>query len=128
MKAYFVGLQEQGTTVSFYHRLRHVGYLRHLLVRKAAKTGEILIALVTTSQMPAGMERREAVTAVEGRLTVTDAKMARKQTAAAEEERLAVAKTDRAGLDPLELPVRCLSAQCTVKQFFHLRFLDMEEA
>ncbi|MCM1127192.1 MAG: 23S rRNA (uracil(1939)-C(5))-methyltransferase RlmD [Lachnospiraceae bacterium] len=36
--------------VSFYHRLRHVGYLRHLLVRKAARTGEILIALVTTSQ------------------------------------------------------------------------------
>ena len=35
---------------SFYHRLRHVGYLRHLLVRKAVKTGEILIALVTTTQ------------------------------------------------------------------------------
>lgn len=35
---------------SFYHRLRHEGYLRHLLVRKAVKTGEILIALVTTSQ------------------------------------------------------------------------------
>ena len=35
---------------SFYHRLRHTGYLRHLLVRKAARTGEILIALVTTSQ------------------------------------------------------------------------------
>lgn len=35
---------------SFYHRLRHTGYLRHLVVRKAAKTGEILIALVTTSQ------------------------------------------------------------------------------
>lgn len=35
---------------SFYHRLRHTGYLRHLLVRKAMKTGEILIALVTTSQ------------------------------------------------------------------------------
>lgn len=87
VKAYFAGLQEQGTAVSFYHRLRHVGYLRHLLVRKAAKTGEILIALVTTSQMPGGVERREAVTAVEGRLTVTDAKLAGKQTAAAEEER-----------------------------------------
>ena len=37
---------------SFYHRLRHVGFLRHLLVRKASKTGEILIALVTTSQKP----------------------------------------------------------------------------
>lgn len=36
--------------ISFYHRLRHEGYLRHLLVRKAAKTGEILIALVTTTQ------------------------------------------------------------------------------
>ena len=35
---------------SFYHRLRHTGYLRHLLVRKAGKTGEILIALVTTTQ------------------------------------------------------------------------------
>ena len=37
---------------SFYHRLRHTGFLRHLLVRKASKTGEILIALVTTSQKP----------------------------------------------------------------------------
>lgn len=36
--------------IPFYHRLRHGGYLRHLLVRKAAATGEILIDLVTTSQ------------------------------------------------------------------------------
>lgn len=36
--------------VPFFHRLRHTGYLRHLLVRKAARTGEILVALVTTSQ------------------------------------------------------------------------------
>jgi 23S rRNA (uracil-5-)-methyltransferase RumA len=35
---------------TFYHRRRHAGYLRHLLVRKAARTGEILLALVTTSQ------------------------------------------------------------------------------
>lgn len=35
---------------SFFHRLTHQGYLRHLLVRKAVKTGEILVALVTTSQ------------------------------------------------------------------------------
>lgn len=35
---------------SFYHRLRHEGFLRHLLVRKAKKTGEILVALVTTSK------------------------------------------------------------------------------
>lgn len=37
---------------SFYHRLRHEGFLRHLLVRKAKKTGEILVALVTTSEQP----------------------------------------------------------------------------
>ena len=43
--AYFDDLK-----ASFYHRLRHEGYLRHLLVRKASKTGEILIALVTTTQ------------------------------------------------------------------------------
>lgn len=36
--------------ISFYHKLRHEGYLRHLLVRKAVKTGEILIALVTSTQ------------------------------------------------------------------------------
>ena len=36
--------------ISFFHRLRHTGYLRHLLVRKASGTGEILAALVTTSQ------------------------------------------------------------------------------
>lgn len=40
--------REKGT--GFYHRLKHQGYLRHLLVRKASKTGEILVALVTTSQ------------------------------------------------------------------------------
>ena len=34
----------------FYHRLRHTGYLRHLLVRKAANTGEILVDLITTTQ------------------------------------------------------------------------------
>ncbi len=35
----------------FFHRLTHQGYLRHLLVRKAVKTGEILIGLITTSQI-----------------------------------------------------------------------------
>ena len=34
----------------FYHKMRHEGYLRHLLVRRATKTGEIIISLVTTSQ------------------------------------------------------------------------------
>ena len=31
--------------ISYYHRMRHTGYLRHLLVRKAVKTKEILIDL-----------------------------------------------------------------------------------
>ena len=50
--------QEQG--LSFYHRLRHTGYLRHLLVRKGAKTGEILVDLVTTTQLslPRGAEAK----------------------------------------------------------------------
>ena len=36
--------------MSFYHRMAHEGYLRHLLVRRGEKTGEILIDLVTSSQ------------------------------------------------------------------------------
>ncbi|WP_026478733.1 23S rRNA (uracil(1939)-C(5))-methyltransferase RlmD [Alkaliphilus transvaalensis] len=36
--------------VPLYHSMRHVGYLRHLVVRKAFYTGEILINLVTTTQ------------------------------------------------------------------------------
>lgn len=39
--------------IPFYHKLRHEGYLRHLLVRKAAKTGELLIDLVTSTQTQA---------------------------------------------------------------------------
>lgn len=37
--------------VGFYHRMSHTGYLRHLLVRKAVKTGEILIDLISTTQI-----------------------------------------------------------------------------
>lgn len=40
---------EKHTT--FYHRMKGTGYLRHLLVRKAKKTGEILIDLITTTQI-----------------------------------------------------------------------------
>ncbi|MCR4650232.1 MAG: 23S rRNA (uracil(1939)-C(5))-methyltransferase RlmD [Lachnospiraceae bacterium] len=36
--------------LKFYHRMNHQGYLRHLLVRKASHTGEILVAIVTTTQ------------------------------------------------------------------------------
>ena len=37
--------------VSFFHKMTHVGYLRHLLVRKAVKTQEILVDIVTTTQL-----------------------------------------------------------------------------
>ena len=49
--AYF---QDKG--IPFYHKLKHEGYLRHLLVRKAKKTGEILVDLVTTSQMDVNLD------------------------------------------------------------------------
>lgn len=59
--AYFGELQEQGVDIAFYHRLRHEGYLRHLVVRKAAKTGEILVALVTTGQTPVRPKAQDEV-------------------------------------------------------------------
>ena len=33
----------------YFHKMTHEGYLRHLLVRKAAKTGQILVDIVTTT-------------------------------------------------------------------------------
>ena len=32
----------------FYHKMRHTGYLRHLVIRRSVKTSEILINVVTT--------------------------------------------------------------------------------
>ncbi len=46
----FFGEQYKEGKISFYHRMKQVGYLRHLLVRKAVRTGEILIDIVTTTQ------------------------------------------------------------------------------
>lgn len=40
--------QELGT--SYYKKLRHEGYLRHLLLRRGNATGEMLVNLVTTTQ------------------------------------------------------------------------------
>ena len=36
--------------LTYCHKMSHEGYLRHLLIRRAATTGEILVNLVTTSQ------------------------------------------------------------------------------
>lgn len=44
-REYFARLE-----TAFYKKLQHTGYLRHLLVRRAVKTGEILVDLVTTTQ------------------------------------------------------------------------------
>lgn len=43
----------------YFHRGTHQGYLRHLLVRKAARTGDILVDLVTTRQ--ADQEQEQAL-------------------------------------------------------------------
>lgn len=43
--------REKGTP--FYHKMSHEGVLRHLLVRRGQKTGELLVCLVTTTQGPA---------------------------------------------------------------------------
>lgn len=48
-KEYFDG-------ISFYHKMRHDGFLRHLLVRKTSKRGEILVALVTSSRPDEGVD------------------------------------------------------------------------
>ena len=36
--------------IPFYHKMRHEGYLRHLLVRRTVRTNQLLVALVTSSQ------------------------------------------------------------------------------
>ena len=36
--------------IPFYHRMRHEGVLRHLLLRSSAATGELLVAVVASSQ------------------------------------------------------------------------------
>lgn len=39
----------EGKDIPFYHKMRHMGYLRHLLIRRSIKTGEVLVDLVTSS-------------------------------------------------------------------------------
>lgn len=39
---------EQG--FSFYHKMSHEGFLRHLVVRRSVSTGEILVNMITSSQ------------------------------------------------------------------------------
>lgn len=46
----------QERKVPFYHKARHDGCLRHLVVRKSMATGEILVNLVTSSEVPFSVE------------------------------------------------------------------------
>ena len=41
--------REQG--YAYYHKMQHTGFLRHLLLRRGNTTGEMLVNLVTTSQI-----------------------------------------------------------------------------
>ena len=50
-REYFASL-----SIDYYHKKSHRGYLRHLLIRRAVKTGEILIDLVSSSDFPKGAE------------------------------------------------------------------------
>ncbi len=43
--------------ISYYHKRAHEGYLRHLLVRRSESTGELLVDLVTSSDIEEGEER-----------------------------------------------------------------------
>lgn len=42
--------------VSYYKKMQHIGYLRHLLLRRGVTTGEILVHVITTSQEEPEME------------------------------------------------------------------------
>jgi len=45
----------KSTDETFYHRMRHTGTLRHLLVRRGFFTGQILVGLATTSELRADL-------------------------------------------------------------------------
>ncbi|MCX7951398.1 MAG: 23S rRNA (uracil(1939)-C(5))-methyltransferase RlmD [Clostridiales bacterium] len=47
--------------IPHYNLMKHEGYLRHLVIRKAQKTGEILINIVTTSQMEFNLEEYKSL-------------------------------------------------------------------
>lgn len=56
--------------ISYYHKLQHKGILRHLVVRKAAKTQEILIDLVTASKE--NPEDREDIKGIQEKIKIKE--------------------------------------------------------
>lgn len=45
--------------ITYFHKKTHEGYLRHLLIRRAVKTGEILLALVTADFFSEGSQEEQ---------------------------------------------------------------------
>ncbi len=108
VRDYFAAKQEQGIPITFYHRLRHTGYLRHLLVRKAAKTGEILLALVTTTQTPESGRRSEELLFDEEKLSD-------------EEKRSEAALSEAELLDGMKNDLLALPLQGKIAGILHIR-------
>ena len=50
----------QQMELPFYHKMRHEGYFRHLVVRRAESSGDILVNIVTTSQAEADLTKLRA--------------------------------------------------------------------
>ena len=56
---------------SYYHKMQHTGFLRHLLLRRGNTTGEILVNLVTTSEIEtdfAELQKRLLALPLEGKI------------------------------------------------------------
>ena len=47
--------------ISYYKKMSRVGYLRHLLIRRATNTGEILVNLITTTQWNSELDEQEVL-------------------------------------------------------------------
>ena len=47
----------QQMELPFYHKMRHEGYFRHLVVRRAESSGDVLVNIVTTSQVEADLTK-----------------------------------------------------------------------
>ena len=61
--------REEG--LSYYHKMQHTGFLRHLLLRRGNTTGEILVNLVTTSEIEtdfAELQNRLLALQLEGKI------------------------------------------------------------
>ena len=51
----------QQMELPFYHKMRHEGYFRHLVVRRSESSGNLLINIVTTSQAEADLSKLSEV-------------------------------------------------------------------